>query len=158
MRVVLVTCTTWPELSASDRLYAEALEQLGVSTVAAPWNGPPEPFAGADLVVLRSCWDYHHDLDGFRAWLDALEHAGTRVLNAPSLVRWNLNKRYLLDLARWGVRVPQTEVVPADPASIADILARHGWKQAVGRVATASGWCGPTISWRSRARQRGRPR
>jgi len=30
MRVVLVTCTTWPDVSASDRLYAEALEQLGV--------------------------------------------------------------------------------------------------------------------------------
>jgi hypothetical protein len=40
LRVALVTCTTWPELSASDRLYAEALEQLGVTTVAAPWNGP----------------------------------------------------------------------------------------------------------------------
>ena len=131
MRVALVTCTTWPELSASDRLYAEALEQLGVSTVGAPWNGPPEPFADVDLVVLRSNWDYHHDLAGFTAWLNDLDRLGTQVLNAPSLVRWNLDKRYLLDLERWGVCVPKTEVVPADPSAIASILARRGWAQAV---------------------------
>lgn len=131
MRVVLVTCTTWPDLSASDRLYAEALEQRGVSTVAAPWNGPLEPFIGVDLVVLRSSWDYHHDLAGFTTWLDALERASTRVLNAPSLVRWNLEKRYLLDLERRGVRVPKTEIVPGDPAAVATVVARHGWGRAV---------------------------
>ncbi|HZO26837.1 MAG TPA: glutathione synthetase [Chloroflexota bacterium] len=131
MHVVLVTCLAWPELSASDRLYAEALEHCGVSTAAAPWNGPPDPFVGADLVVLRSNWDYHHDLAGFTAWLDALERAGTRMLNAPSLVRWNLEKRYLLDLERRGVRVPKTEVVPGDPSTVASVLARHGWAEAV---------------------------
>ena len=131
MRVVLVTCTTWPELSASDRLYAEALERRGVSTAAAPWNGPPDPFVGADLVVLRSNWDYHHDLASFTAWLDALERAETRVLNAPSLVRWNLEKRYLLDLERRGVRVPETGVVQGDPTAVASALARHGWAEAV---------------------------
>jgi glutathione synthase/RimK-type ligase-like ATP-grasp enzyme len=131
MHVVLVTCLAWPELSASDRLYAEELERRTVSTDAAPWNGPPEPFVGADLVVLRSNWDYHHDLAGFTAWLDTLERAGTRVLNTPSLVRWNLEKRYLLDLECRGVRVPKTEVVPADLSAVAEILAQHGWEQVV---------------------------
>ena len=131
MRVTLVTCVAWPELSASDRLYAEALQRLGVTVAGAPWNGPPEPFVGADLVVLRSNWDYHHDLAGFAAWLDALERRGTHVLNAPALVRWNLDKRYLLDLDRRGVRVPATEVVPADPSAIAQVFRRRGWTQAV---------------------------
>ena len=54
MRATLVTCLAWPELSASDRLYADALERLGVAVAGAPWNGPPEPFVGADLVVLRA--------------------------------------------------------------------------------------------------------
>lgn len=119
MRVALVTCLAWPELSASDRLYAEALTRLGATVVGAPWNGRPEPFVGVDLVVLRSNWDYHHDLTGFTAWLDGLERRGTAVQNAPGLVRWNLDKRYLLDLERRGVRVPETEVVPADPSAIA---------------------------------------
>ena len=131
MRVVLVTCLAWPELSASDRLYAEALTRLGATVVGAPWNGPPEPFVGVDLVVLRSNWDYHHDLAGFTAWLDGLERRGTAVQNAPGLVRWNLDKRYLLDLARRGIRVPETEVVAADSSAIAGVLVRRGWEQAV---------------------------
>ena len=97
----------------------------------APWNGPSEPFVGADLVVLRSTWDYHRDLAGFTAWLDGLERRGTPVLNPLSLVRWNLDKRYLLDLERRGVRVPATEVVPADPSAIAAVLERRGWETAV---------------------------
>jgi glutathione synthase/RimK-type ligase-like ATP-grasp enzyme len=131
MRVTLVTCVAWPEVSASDQLYAEALAEVGVSVTGAPWNGPLEPFLDVDLVVLRSNWDYHHDLAGFTAWLDDLEQRGIRMQNAPSLVRWNLDKRYLLDLGRRDVRVPRTEVAPADPATIAGILARHGWEQAV---------------------------
>src|SRR5688500_3673165 len=129
MRVALVTCLAWPELSASDRLYAEALRGLSVDVVGAPWNGPPELFAGVDLVVLRSNWDYHHDLARFTAWLDGLEQRGTAVQNAPGLVRWNLDKRYLLDLERRGVRVPETEVAPADPSAIDAVLARRGWQQ-----------------------------
>ena len=131
MRVTLVTCAAWPELSASDRRYADALERFGVDVQGAPWNGPPEPFDGADLVVLRASWDYHHDLAGFVAWLDALERRGTRVLNPPPMVRWNLDKRYLLDLARRGIRVPETEVVPADPAAVAAAFDRRGWETAV---------------------------
>ena len=131
MRVTLVTCAAWPEVSASDQLYAEALAYLGVAVTGAPWNGPLEPFLDADLVVLRSNWDYHHDLAGFTTWLDTLEQRGTRVQNAPSLVRWNLDKRYLLDLDRRGVRVPRTEVAPASTSAITQIIARNGWEQAV---------------------------
>ena len=150
MHVTLVTCAAWPELSASDRLYAEALERLGVTVEGAPWNGPAEPFVGADLVVLRSNWDYHHDLAGFTVWLDGLERSGAYVLNAPSLVRWNLDKRYLLDLARWVVRVPQTEVVPADPSAIAPVLpgaaGRRRWSSRwSGRAGTAFACCAPAI-------------
>ena len=131
MRVTLATCLAWPALSASDRRYADALERFGAAVRGAPWNGPTEPFDGADLVVLRANWDYHHDLAGFVAWLDGLERRGTRVLNPPPMVRWNLDKRYLLDLARRGIRVPATEVVPADPAAVAGALARRGWEMAV---------------------------
>jgi glutathione synthase/RimK-type ligase-like ATP-grasp enzyme len=63
--------------------------------------------------------------------LDDLELHRVRVLNPPALVRWSLHKRYLLDLARWGARVPRTEIVAADPASIATVIERRGWDVAV---------------------------
>ena len=83
-----VTCATWPAISESDGLVARALAGRGAAVTPRAWNDAAARFDGFDAVVFRSNWDYHHDLAGFTAWLDGLERGGTRVLNAPSLVRW----------------------------------------------------------------------
>jgi hypothetical protein len=57
---------------------------------------------------MRSPWDYPQRIDEFLAWLDSLP-AG-RVLNPPALIRWNLDKRYLLDLEAHGVSIVPTVV------------------------------------------------
>ena len=130
-QAVLVTCNRWPELSDSDRLYADALAARGVGVGAAPWNGAQAPFAGADLVVLRSNWDYHYTPAAFQAWLDGLARPGVALFNPPDLVRWNLDKRYLLELAARGVPIPRTYVVANVDASPAQLLAAAGWRRAV---------------------------
>jgi glutathione synthase/RimK-type ligase-like ATP-grasp enzyme len=109
--IVLTTCNLWPEVSAGDRLYADALQARGVEVTAAPWNGPQGPFRAADLVVLRSNWDYHYEPAAFALWLELLTRAGTTVLNPPDVALWNMHKRYLLALEEHGVRVPRTRVV-----------------------------------------------
>jgi glutathione synthase/RimK-type ligase-like ATP-grasp enzyme len=119
---VLATCRAWPEVSASDRTLADALERRGWRVAVAQWNGPFAPFAGASAVVIRATWDYHHALDEYRAWLDRLDP--THTFNAPGLVRWNLEKTYLHDLAARGVRVPPSVVVDADAGAIAAALDR----------------------------------
>ena len=95
----------------------------------APWNGPFEPFDGARAVVIRSTWDYHQTLDDYRAWLDRLEP--TRVFNAPDLVRWNLDKAYLTDLAARGALLPACTIVEADAALVAGALARLSLREAI---------------------------
>src|SRR5437016_3889135 len=97
--IVLTTCVTWPDLAAGDAPLARALrEQHGAEVMAARWNAPEDQtiFAGADAVVLRSNWDYHYAIDAFDGWLRWLQTAGRRVFNPPALVRWNLDKMYLL--------------------------------------------------------------
>ncbi len=123
-RVVLATCLQWPDLSASDALYAAALSGLGMSVGVAPWNGPFEPFQSAVLVVLRSTWDYHYAPDQFRDWLLHLEREAGRVCNPPRLVKWNLDKSYLLDLWRQGVPIPKTDVVANTSAALAEAFDR----------------------------------
>src|SRR5262245_58566797 len=117
--VTLVTCQTWPELFPSDQLYAAALDARGVLASVAPWNGPFEPFAKSGAVVLRANWDYHQELARFRGWLDALDVRGVPVFNPTAMVRWNLEKGYLLELAAGGVRVPATLVLSNDAAVVA---------------------------------------
>jgi glutathione synthase/RimK-type ligase-like ATP-grasp enzyme len=128
-RIVLTTCRAWPELSPSDRCLADALDQRGFQVESAPWNGPFEPFDGARAVVIRSTWDYHQTLDDYRAWLDRLEP--TQVFNAPDLVRWNLDKAYLTDLAARGAPLPACTIVEADTALVAGALARLSLREAV---------------------------
>jgi glutathione synthase/RimK-type ligase-like ATP-grasp enzyme len=127
--IVLATCATWPDLSASDRRLAAALGERGRAVVTAPWNGPFRPFEGAAAVVIRSSWDYHQAPDAYRAWLGRLPVG--RTFNAPDLIRWNLSKAHLLDLGARGAPVPRSRLVAATPAAVADALAALGLDEAV---------------------------
>ena len=59
-------------------------------------------------------------LDDYRAWLDRLN--ATRAFNAPGLVRWNLEKSYLTELAARRAPVPASAIVEADAAHVAEAL------------------------------------
>jgi len=128
-RIVLATCRAWPELSQSDRCLAEALERRGFLVESAQWNGPFAPFDGARAVVIRSTWDYHESLDDYRAWLGRLD--SSRTFNPPDLVRWNLDKSYLTELADRGAPLPACAVVEADAAAVASALDRLSLTDAV---------------------------
>jgi glutathione synthase/RimK-type ligase-like ATP-grasp enzyme len=131
-RVCFVTCRTWPEISESDRLAQRALEARSVTVGARAWNDPDADWAGFDAVVLRSNWDYHLDPEGFLAWLDRLERAGARVFNPPALVRWNLSKRYLLELAQAGVPTVTTVILEdGSRAGLEAVMAGRRWERVV---------------------------
>ena len=80
----------------------------GVPAEAVVWHDPSVDWSAFDLIVMRSPWDYSLRTPEFLAWFDSLP-AG-RVLNPPALIRWNLDKRYLLDLEAHGVRIVPTIV------------------------------------------------
>lgn len=137
--IIFTTCNKWPDLYESDQLIADALHALGHQVQAARWQDAFRRFAEADRIILRAHWDYHYALPAFQQWLDQLEAAALPVYNPPELVRWNLEKRYLLELQAQGVVIPTTVVLAAgaDPAAI---YAAQGWSQAVIKpVAGASG-------------------
>ena len=127
--IALATCAAWPTLGASDACLAIALRARGLEVEAAPWNGDFAPFARAAAVVIRATWDYHEAPGAYRAWLDRLDPR--RTFNAPSLVRWNLAKTHVLDLARRGAPVPRTRDVAARPEAIAGALEELGLRDAV---------------------------
>jgi len=54
------------------------------------------------------------------------------VLNPLSLIRWNLNKRYLKELSGAGVGIPSTVwVEPGEEFELAAVCRSHGWQSAV---------------------------
>ena len=85
-----------------------AIEGRGGTLTEIEWRSPIEAFAGTDLVLLGTAWDYQDHAAEFLAALEKLEGAGITVCNPPSLVRWNMDKRYLLDLESKGARIIPT--------------------------------------------------
>ena len=84
-----------------------ALHALGVRAEAVVWHDVTVDWASYALLLLRSPWDYPERLAELDTWLTTVAEA-TTVLNDPALVRWNLDKRYLDQLARLGVAVVPT--------------------------------------------------
>ena len=83
--------------------YREALAGIDAEIFDQPW---PEPVAeGYDLVLPLMAWGYHNTPDAFRA---ALARVPGQMLNPADIVSWNVDKRYLKDLAEAGVRIIPT--------------------------------------------------
>ena len=131
-RVALATYAQAPRLSPDDRLIPSALAALGIHAEPAVWSNDDVAWDAFDAVVIRSCWDYHLHVADFLAWLGRLDAAGIAVWNSPPLVRWNADKRYLLDLARRGVATVPTIVVASDERrDIGAVVAAEGWTRFV---------------------------
>ncbi len=86
--------------------YREALAGLDVEIFDQPW---PEPvMEGFDLILPLVAWGYHNAPDAF---ITALKRLPAPMRNPADIVGWNVDKRYLKDLAEAGVRIIPTRFV-----------------------------------------------
>lgn len=110
MRVALASCRNLPDWEHDDRPLVAALEAHGATVETVPWDAKID-WGGFAGVLLRTTWDYMDRAEEFRAWV---EHVGraTRLENPPAVVSWNLDKRYLLELAQRGVPTLPTAWLP----------------------------------------------
>ena len=86
-----------------DDLAHGPLHALGWRVESVPWAQPDVEWASYDAVVIRSTYDYVTAPDAFLRALARIDDAGTPLFNSLELVRWNLRKTYLDDLAQRGV-------------------------------------------------------
>jgi glutathione synthase/RimK-type ligase-like ATP-grasp enzyme len=131
-RIALATYAAFPDLPADDQIFQRALERRGAQVLPVLWDARVD-WAAFDIVVVRSCWDYHLRHAEFLAWIDRVERAGAVLHNAPAILRWNSDKRYLRDLEQAGVDVVHTRWVDdsAEPPTLAAVLAEEGWDEVV---------------------------
>lgn len=110
--MTLVALATAADLTLPDtetEVVAAALRRDGVDAAVATWDGSFD-WSSADLVVVRSTWDYVHRLDEFLAWIDRAAAVAT-VVNPAAVLRWNVHKRYLAELTAAGLPVVPTVLV-----------------------------------------------
>lgn len=149
-RIALATYAAFPDLPADDQILERAFQHRGVSARPVLWDAPID-WSGFDAVVVRSCWDYHLRHPEFLSWIERVEGARATLHNAPSILRWNSDKRYLRDLERSGLDVVHTRWSDESPAaSLAAVLAEEGWDEAVIKPAISAS---ANDTWRVPARE-----
>jgi glutathione synthase/RimK-type ligase-like ATP-grasp enzyme len=146
-RVGFVTSEELRTLTPDDRSVVPVLAGRGVEVVPVVWTEVlPRSLDG---LVLRSTWDYHLRLADFLGWVDGTETARIPLLNRPSTIRWNVDKKYLLEIEARGVPiVPTRHAARGSTAELPALLRDLGWTEAVVKP-TVSG--GAFETWRAGA-------
>ena len=98
-----------------------ALTRRGLDAAWVVWDDPTVDWSVADVVAVRSTWDYHRRTAEFLAWAREVE-SRTLLLNGADLFAWNADKGYLVDLDL--PHVPT--VLLDDPSGLAEVTARWG--------------------------------
>ncbi len=152
MDVALVTYSGLPELDPDDRPLAAALAARGLEVGPVLWDDPGFDWSATRMALLRSPWDYYQRFDEFLAWAERAA-AVTRLENPLPVVRWNLDKRYLAELAVSGASVVPTVLCERGTrVDLAALLAEQGWQAAVLKPAiSADSWEALRVSTGERA-------
>jgi glutathione synthase/RimK-type ligase-like ATP-grasp enzyme len=125
-----------------EQLIADALKRLSHSAEVLDWQDPYVRWSGFDCVVIRSTWTYYLDPGKFLDWVGAVS-AQVRIINRPSVIRWNIHKRYLCELAASGMPVVPTRLkLRGDTEPVSRLLAALAWPDAVVKPAIDVGGMG----------------
>lgn len=107
-RAAFLTLSDPADFVIDDDLAHEPMHHRGWQVDTVPWDRQGVDWERYEIVVIRSTWDYQHQPTAFLATLAAIEDSGTRLENSLDIVRWNMQKTYLRDLAARGVPILTT--------------------------------------------------
>ena len=115
-KIALVSARAALALDEDMAPLTEALVADEYSVETPSWDDPGIDWSRYRAAVLRSTWDYVERIDEFLPWAERCAQS-TRLLNPPGIVRWNVDKHYLCDLAQQGVPVVPTRFVEPGAAA-----------------------------------------
>ncbi len=142
MKLAIVTSRDHARYHDDDRPLIDALERRGVACAPCVWDDAAVAWDAYHAALVRTPWDYYRRWPEFRVFLDRIEATGTPLFNPPKTLRWNADKRYLLELAAAGVPVVETRVVArGDVRGLRDAVASLAAEELVVKpVVSAGAW------------------
>jgi hypothetical protein len=103
--IALLTLETVGDFVIDDAIAVTELERRGHTVASVPWTRDDTDWSTFDGVIVRTTWDYHEQPERFLAAIDRIARATPRFANDVALIRWNLDKRYLRELAARGAPI-----------------------------------------------------
>jgi glutathione synthase/RimK-type ligase-like ATP-grasp enzyme len=142
--VLLATSSLLPDGEIGGHLIVEAFAARGIDSRWVVWDDASVDWAAADVVAVRSTWDYHRRTAEFLAWARKVE-LSTRLLNGSDVFAWNADKSYLVDLAEDVACVPTALL---DDATLVRGLSEavDRWGEVVVKPRTGAGGVGVVLA------------
>lgn len=110
MKIALVTCSEISDLVTSDKALRSYLLQNDNVAETVIWTDSFDPNA-YDALILRSIWDYHLNYQAFITWISAVHTSKARLINPFEVVKWNIDKKYLIDLKNQNCPIVPTVII-----------------------------------------------
>ncbi len=142
--VLLVTFNLMPAGEPGGAVLVPALAERGIDARWVCWDDPAVDWSAADLISVRSTWDYHRRLPAFLAWAREVE-AVAPVLNGADVFAWNADKAYLAEIAD-GLPVVPTALLDDDNLIIGLTAALRRWGTVVVKPRVGSGGRGVVVA------------
>ena len=137
--VTLVTYDGAPDGAPDDQVLASAIRGLGGHAGFAIWDDPEFDWSASGTTIIRSTWDYFRKAAEWREWLQSADGA-TRLVNPAEVIRWNMDKSYLLALSQAGVPIMPTAVVrQAESFDLSGLCMDKDWEDIVIKPSLACG-------------------
>jgi hypothetical protein len=136
MNCVLVTCRDFfvqqTPLAPDDLLLRKALQARGVQVDVVPWEDESYNWEHADLVVVRSAWNWHRAHQAYLQWCQRVDRA-TLLLNPLRAIQWNSDKYcYFSDLRRAGApTIPTILLARSRQVDLSWLLDATGWSKVI---------------------------
>lgn len=119
------------QVLTEDGLVLEALQKRGIHAVKKDWADKDFDWSSTRYALFRTTWDYFHRFEEFDQWLNKVSMQ-TKLLNPIELIRWNMDKHYLLDLAEKNIPVVHSYFVEQGSThTLRDLMDHTGWEDAV---------------------------
>ena len=117
------------ELFEEDNLLIRGFEAQGFRASPVVWSDPSIDWDQFDIALIRSTWDYLDASEHFLNVLSKIESSSCKLFNPLSVVRWNMDKHYLLELGKQGVQIiPTFTTAHIETGALHKLFVENQWK------------------------------
>ena len=114
-----------------DELVVNALKNKNLNVLRLAWDDKDFHWTQTKFILFRTTWDYFERFDEFNIWLNEVSKK-TKLINSEALIRWNIDKHYLLDLEKQGVRISKTQIIEkGSNITLNELHDQLNWKETV---------------------------
>ena len=125
--------TDWyiDQVLLEDQLLQTALEKKGLRVIKKDWADKHFDWTTTKYAIFRTIWDYFERFEEFFSWLEQTKNKIT-FINSTEIIKWNIDKHYLHDLAKNGVNIaPTLFIEKGNIITLSQLFEKTNWSETV---------------------------